>query len=929
MKEFREDTSASKAGPNDTDALANTYIPNTGSIGNKPLLEPLIKTGRARGISESSSNLDKSLLAIPRNATPTRVSTDKPSEEYIWDGDLGSDRRQSSQSARPTTRDIFEGQLYTPKVKLGPRPSLDYSRGHSSGSFTRSMEPRPVSTLPAGLTMPSRKSNMERPHTQHTFCPPRFIENARMHHFTPISKTPPTASDRPTSKAACVASIPTHAYLSEAKPSITTPEKQRLMKALQIRKKQMERKNIEVTPSAPRSTSSVDSPVAETEAQENTSKALDDGAKSDCISDALHPGVGDIGEGSNADSSTSPASLHDTLDELSTKASSLAEPDESSIEQLGSEDLVKANVRRPDDDTQLFRKEQANLEDCTVQDNRQSVVSEIYHPDGNHDVLDEAYQQSYLPNDASQTSELAGSTISHTQADTFLPHQIPLPVADKDEDLLLQTSPISPTLAPRSSVANNSQAIVDESLQTEGVNNPDKPVAISPESKTRPLTTDSTDSQNSERKARRRGPVEPIRIVSNADQSEENFLSDESFMEELQSATVQEAKPISVSRSPVTPLFPMSPRSISISRSSDAFRLTRTSSNPLESGSSQRQNLLTTDVIDTHYSPPKARPSETLSPQRAVSSPVDFTAMQAERQLSPKSSGSIASRTISTSPTFMEQMDPVSASLSKRTGVSSLISQRIKALEKSSSSGSQAPSPTAVITPTLVAKRKDSLSTSPTALSPSDTPLISNMWKARKDLPYPTPSPSPHGTIVSRKFGSNKVNRATTPIYKKSQPDSIAVAATVVQDAVPQHAPSKALKQSSRPKASSERSDSSISPEAKSDIRSASRRNSVASKRSTSSRKENADVPPSLSRSSSDGRASIDGFKEEKKESRKNRLFKRMSAITSTSRRNIAQALGSSVKEEPIVERHEPDIKPSSVNIDFGDLNVQFPDTLV
>ena len=929
MKEFKEDIPTVKAAIDDTNAITNTTIPDTSSNSNKPLLEPLDKAVRARGLSESSINLDKSLPSIPKTTTKKPISSHNPLEDHIWDGNLGADRRQSSQSARPTTRDIFEGQLYTPKVKLGPRPSLDYSQGHSSGSITRSIEPRPVSTLPAGLAMSSRKSTMERPHTQHTFSTPRFIENARMHHLTPISKAPSTASDRPTSKAGSVTSIPTYAYISDVKPSTTTPEKQRLMKALQMRKKQMERKNLEVTPPAPRSTPSIGIPVPGTEGQEHTSKGFDDGTKSDSISDPVHPGVQEIGEGSNADSSTSPASLHDTLDELSTKASSLAEPDESSIEQPASDNMIKANLRSPDDDSQSFRKEQATLKDCSVQDNRQSVVSQIHHPDGNHDLLDKTYQQSYLPNETSHLSELVASTLIQSHVEMFLPYQIPLPVADKDEDFLLQTSPISPVLAPRSSVAGKSQTIADECPQPKLVNNLDKPAATPDESNPRPLTTDSTDSHSPERKSRRRGPVEPIRIVSNADQSEENFLSDESFMEELQSATVQEAKPISVSRSPVTPLVPMSPRSISISRSSDAFKLTRTSSNPLDGGSPQKQNPLTTDVIGTNYSPLKAMPFETLSPQRAVSSPVDFTATQSERQLSPKSSGSIASRTISTSPTLMEQIDPVSASLSKRTGVSSLISQRIKALEKSSSSGSQAPSPTAVVTPTLVTKRKDSSSTTPTALSPSDTPVITNTWKARRDLPYPTPSPSPHSTIVTRKFGSSKVNQATTPTHNKPQPDSIVVPASIGHDAVQQHAPPKVLKQSLRPKTSSDRSDSSMSPEAKPDARSASRRDSVTSKRSTSSRKENADVGPSLSRSSSDGRASIDGFKEDKKESRKNRLFKRMSAITSTSRRNIAQALGASVKEEPIVERQEPEIKPSLVNIDFGDLNVQFPDTLV
>ncbi|MCJ1247333.1 hypothetical protein MMC30_004547 [Trapelia coarctata] len=908
-------------------------------------IDSVVENFRPRGSFETRESIEKDLPAVPTNSREGRTSNEIPFENAIWDGRLSSDRRQSSQSARPTTRELYEASLYTPKAKLGPRPSLEYSRTHSSSSFTRSKETRPVSTLPAGLQMPARKAVPERPQSQHTYSRPRFIDNARMPQTLPAApKVLPTMSERPTSKAGSVASIPTFAYVSEAKPPTTTPEKQRLMKALQMRKKQMEKRPPkELSPSDP-CKPSVDYQTAEMEKHESKMKALDEGAESEVDSDIVHVSLQDLRDVQNVNSSESPASLPEVSEGPSTKASSIAD-DDGITERQTSSDHTDSDLTVSEGKGSSLDPEETTAEHDKLQAPTAPVAEEAHQEIGTDDINKNTHEP-HLPNDISAPSFETPSKSQLPSVEAFLPTEIPLPLVDEVEELLLQPSPTSTIRAPEDSDTTVQHTILDQHPLLEPlaiVNAAGKEVEGST---TRPSSTaDSVDTQDNDSNVRRRGLVEPIRIVSTTGQSEENFLADDSFMEELQSATVEEAKPVSVSRSPISPVIPMSPKSISITRPNDGIKLTRTSSNPLDSGSPQKRHPEVEVLKLTTPAPRGTTSTEMLIAHRTVSSPLDNKTMPKSRPMSPNSSSSIGSRSISNSPTPMEQMDLGSATLPKKVGVGSLISQRIKALEKFTTSGSQASSPTAVVTPPLLSKRQDSLNTPSVTPSPLDLPSEGSRWGARKDLPYPTPSPSPHGTVMSRKFGSTKVDSGTALTRKKSPPDSISVTATIVRDpenqrptipmdpsepvqtrlhhsplTVQQHVSGKTSKKSGRSKPGSEKSESPRSPTSQ-----GGRRDSVVSQQSTASRRGSIDRPP-LSPISSDTNSSS---KEDKRESRTTRLFKRMSALTSPSRRNIAQALGSPVREKPLEEPQQVRNLSPLTNRDFGDLNVQFPDTLL
>ena len=128
----------------------------------------------------------------------------------------------------------------------------------------------------------------------------------------------------------------------------------------------------------------------------------------------------------------------------------------------------------------------------------------------------------------------------------------------------------------------------------------------------------------------------------------------------------------------------------------------------------------------------------------------------------------------------------------------------------------------------------------------------------------------------------------------------------------------------------STRSGSSSSNEQKLEPSPNTRRESFASIRSKSSRAgSEVELPHTLSDSSLSGVASLDGTQDEKKDSRRSRLLRRMSSISTMSRRSIAHALSPSPKQSPIIERQEPVQEGPSTAVDVGDVNVQFPDTLV
>ena len=902
--------------------------------------------------NDKPRNLDKSLPATPKDSSHEAMKSGDSTVNDQFESRPSVDRRQSSQSTRPSTRNLYSA--YKPRVKLASRPSLEYARAHSSGTYARSNEPRPVSTLPVGLRMPQRMAILERPQSHHTSRGPKFDS----------SKMPPlpfanqvisgAASERPASRAGSTTSVSTYANhttnYADSKSSTATPEKIRLMKALQMRKKQMERRIPEEYATSQPTKLPIDHQhMNEVPVHDEMSRKLEEVSHDGHESDIMHVDPKDLINSPNTN--LDPSSIS-TSDEASTRSTSIVAAGASSPE-ASAKQPEEPNNRNDHGEAAMTQIDNEGTE--SVQPDRVDVI----HP--NEDNIDTtmegsgrqthvAQHWSSLPSPILDEEEETRIPEDEASAEATVPQDVPLPPMDEEEKELLQTTlrgtdqhakaplPDGATSPPEELSPSHSQRVDRRAVHSFTM--------------TRPSTADSIDIQNMARKAKRRGLIDPIQIVSNAELSDDNFLSDDSFMEELQSATVQQAKPILVSRSPVTSVFPNSPNSLSRRQSNEVPKLVRTRSTPGDS-----------ELSPTGEIPPPVLPNsspksqhEPESPEKAngsrsVSNPLDDASRGSPKHLSPASPKSFLSRrSLSISPTPGATPDS-QGTLTKKTGVSSLISQRIRALERFSSPGSQPASSSPTITPSLVSVRKPSFSTPPGTANSYDMPS-SAKWRGKKDAPYPTPSPSPHGNLVSEGHNSKAENAWKTPS------ESVSVTATIVRDATNQkpeipsnpsepvnmalhHSPlmvlhenassasSKTPKKTSKSKASSVKSSSTTGPESKKEMLASPRRESLISRRSSSSRKS-MDASRPLSPASSDGPASVDGTSEDKKESRSSRLFKRMSLISAVSRRSIAQALGPSVKEEPIIERHEPAIPEATpMAVDLGELNIQFPDTLV
>ncbi|EZF85652.1 hypothetical protein H110_03361, partial [Trichophyton rubrum MR1448] len=89
----------------------------------------------------------KALPSAPALSSPTRANGIP--QQHLLDqlSQPLPESRTSSQSVRPSLHELDQITIRRPKVRLGPRPSLDASgRPKTAGSMTRSYEPRPVAS---------------------------------------------------------------------------------------------------------------------------------------------------------------------------------------------------------------------------------------------------------------------------------------------------------------------------------------------------------------------------------------------------------------------------------------------------------------------------------------------------------------------------------------------------------------------------------------------------------------------------------------------------------------------------------------------------------------------------------------------------------------------------------------------------------------
>jgi hypothetical protein len=576
------------------------------------------------------------------------------------------------------------------------------------------------------------------------------------------------------------------------------------------------------------------------------------------------------------------------------------------------------------------------------------------------EALSELKNHNDSPNSAQDISNKTLKTkksliIATEKAKALLPTQ-PSPLLPKSPDIEIKDWKI-----PKSKFSNRDlrAAAAAPTSPTEPLPSPANTMSLNPNPKS-PVESNfsansrgsmTSDEQRGGKRMKRAALVEPIRTdfdVTDRSRagSEANFSSDDDLMEELQSAVVQEAKPISVSKSPMSPHFPTLERSDM-----------RAASNPLLNDGRQSQML----------------------------SPLMVTPDSA--------------RSVSASASFFNNVNQqASRPIVKKVNLGSGISQRIKALEKLSKAApaDTPPSTSSGTSSTFFSVRKGSVRNSK---APSIMDRANSLTRNNTPSPPTSQQSSPetlklHNRSESVQSRVDALAANSSPItqIQRQRPESISVTARIIRDPN-QPFPSKSevsnsyldLKQSplvidhqkASPmiESSDERLSSSSSKGSKSTSTIKEKRTSMSvvkdfikegrasfSEHRRSSTLESsgssvmsptmpppayANKSPRLGRSPSissrkSGRGSsptksIDAsspIKDEGKSNRASRLLRRMSSSMSSGRKTLSRAMSPTLREESEMasidgSRDVQSISPLVTSINIGDVNVQFPDTLL
>lgn len=911
----------------------------------------------------------------------------------------------STQSARPSLRELERVAGYSPKVKLGPRPSVDQSGRPRTAGSSRNLDQRPVASLPSNMRSSSiRKSNNAapdppRPRSQGSSFASR--PNSRAPPIPPLLVPPPSI---PISRPQLSPGAKSLGALSTS--SGLTPEKERLMKALQLRKKNMakraETKKKQEIPEAEEQPKTEETAVKSYDAnKENINPAVQPESEKPDVEQqpvkkekqpaeqpmplaaepkpqapveiqtepqlpvaepSLAPEVSTqekeaftVDQEEPSPSVPEPATKEEEVIQPQEVAltSDQEEPSTSIPEPVTTEEeviLSQEGALTPNQEEKSPSvPEPVTKEEEVIQPQEVALTADNEEPSPSVPESIAKEEEAFQPQEeqlspavetpdpgsstsvpesdsdrepSSHTSEpSADTTFSTTHIDSTLeaaqsqtPQSFPEAEtrADQEDSAILGQTETNGDLVPPSAstespldrespeVSNSKfepedapfqqpeTSPADQQLEeaepvdttlteaTEPTAVPATPPTDTPlnlvadpsEASTAPflVSIEAAPEETPSPKAeplpldqRRNIHLEPIHVPTHEYSDDDNLLSDDSFMEELRSATVQEARPVSV-KSP--------------NGGENSWRGSRAVSSP-----------------------------------HGIASPSTVQALQFGR---------------SVSSSYPENEPPTPVLMAKKINVSSGISSRIKALEKFSiREGAPPGSPVTVTAPSASSSFENLRKRASVSLPNGTTPDFSR-----------APSLSRHDSR-SASNGSRRTNSisVTARIVRDSdispgssgmEPSESDVLNLQASPLTVEHETSEApLSRDSTPEAVNRQEDRSMSISSAGSSRQAASTSRPGSRLSLSAR-------PKTDENSS---SPID----EKKGSRASRLMRRVSSITSNSRRSIIGALSPPVKEEDIdpITARESVISPSPSShhladpIDIGEVNVQFPDTLL
>ncbi|KAG9960907.1 hypothetical protein KCU61_g6069, partial [Aureobasidium melanogenum] len=512
--------------------------------------------------------------------------------------------------------------FFKPKIKLGPRPVNVVEKGkHTSASAS-------ISSLPAGVQFKARQP-LSHPQPQYPTNRNRLSENAATGsaapprlpslHFSPqIPDIPEFLPPRPNSRGSS-RSLPA----PRASKTYLTPEKQRLMKALEMRKKQM--RNTPSVESMPRmSAAQIVNPtiVDSSQIQAQELQREPGSNKADSGIDIAHTPTA---------KEAPPSLLQEDLDSVAEapvrQADVLPDAKENQANTLPTDAIERSTVHETLAST---TSDNTALAPEVVEPEHPSKAGETELAIHNQKHID-----AHRPNTKVEesTDSLVGSAVTETHNHTLSDNSV---AVQEPEKLVV------PTISD-----NQIQPEAQQPTYNSASGDLQERDSFEPE-----IETSSEDPQ----KKRRRGLLEPLQIQVRLERhtSEHKFLADDDFMDELQTATFEQATPVAMSKSPASPFFP--PRRPS-------------------SRSAKSSNSVTT-AISTESVPLVPSVSDTLD-KRQIAPELLVPSSEPQSGLPTRTASISSVRTTDSAP------------LMRKSNVSSGISARIAALaEKSTRDGS-------------------------------------------------------------------------------------------------------------------------------------------------------------------------------------------------------------------------------------------------
>ncbi|KAI0115027.1 hypothetical protein F4814DRAFT_302811 [Daldinia grandis] len=901
--------------------------------------------------------------------------------------------RLSSQSTRP---DLYGYATYAygkPKVKLGPRPSLDTNKRPSTAENFR-----PTAALPAGFKLSSKGTKKGQSQDMEQVEKAEEAEGVALDTALAPSKLIPEVPQgtglqlppRPaTSSGASIKSTTQSLAPPPTKEVKITPEKARLMKAMKLREKKKMMSTTTSEQAAP-----LDNPPPGEE-KEGCGTESKDSLR--IKSDTGHRAV------SNADSGIAidpPTPM--TINTEDTSDSRPNSPTGATLSEIGASTKASSLSESTEETVQASKDIRKEAEEVAPRD-LPGMEDRLEQTETNTDVLDakntEVGQESQKsPDHPTQTT--AHSILSPAEADGRTDIVSPPNSKGNEQAPSEEGTPKSPWRLPVSKFSSNEpQTPADQRSPTTprlkskfsipDISLPAEPVPALPNTSVeyRGQTGGESFSKAASEitlppKSAKRRTVGTIRteLTKTAPHSEASDpLLDDALMEELQSATLQEAKPMLVSKSPITPVFPnsgfarpgpplsravsnpmrgpllapsdvsqSSARSVSAGGAALLHNITRQSSNAgLQAkknnlGSSISQRIKALEKLSGPGGPEEVRP-KTAAPSSA------FFSVRRQSIREPPRSPSVVDHPGSPEqyiPTAEQSREgPPKLSGAERRERSRSVASRLSMFEIPTQNSPRGRPESIQVTARIVRDPSQNLPGKPEVnASPSDypqlelkqSPLIVDLQRPELSQPIPEPVPTPL-VQVSRETIQERRDKKSTPDdgEKKHRRSSL----SIVKDFIKDRRTSTASKSSDNLAIMSPNGSKSPNrpPSTHQSNGGFARRLSISSHRSSFSReRENSTSTPIGSPAvlSDSGSGDDDKKSDKKSETRASRFMRRLSNSLSGNRKVTSPHISPTVAEEDADQVVAPTTNVSlssqlAVVAYMGDVNVQFPDNLL